>query len=393
MSVDTLRACSDSFLPIAGPDAPAVMIDDLIGQCLMPDTLEQVRDGSLPLGAAQQPLSPIDTLAIPSILSGADLWSGPADPVAITAAQAERRRGYAVPGSPRYEVLFDFDGRAAPGYALMDDMSDAELIAIRTLAEGGGTGGEAHDLCVATPAGDGGCFRFLTAGGYEGVARDRQGTRVALFGEALSGWEFGAGEAGLWLLDAPGDRPRALPGLSRYGRILDVDFGPGGGMAVLSRAGLLLVDAEGAEPRQIPTPPEARAVRWLSDGRILLLAERRLYIGNDGPEAAFTALPPLDSEIAAEPPARPWLALDPDETTVLVGFGRQVIPVDLQLLAPIMPEATIPHPRLDSRPSALRLERRPDGGLTLDIAGAIYRTPGYDGTDPALFFAPEAGSP
>lgn len=390
MVLTTIRAFSNEFLPLGDDDTGGILADDLMSDCLIPESLAEIRAQSQRLGDPQVPMLPIEEVAFPALRPQGEIWAGPDDPVAIGIAQAERRRGYSVPGSPRYEALFDFEGRAIPGYVLMDDLSDTRMLAFRTLVDTGGTGGETHDLCVADPDGAGGCFRFWTTSGYEGIARDWQSGRIAIFGSALSGWEFGAVESGLWLVDQPGATPRPIEGVVPFGHVLDLDFGPEGEIAALTSSGLILFHAEGHQTGQVATPPDAQAVRWLSDGRILLLESGRLHIGRA--ESEFTSIAVSSERPAPEEVEQRalWLALDDGETTLALGFGSSVTLFDLAYLAPIMPTGFIPHPRLEDGPSGVRLDRRDDGGFSLTIAGAIYETRGYDGTDPDLYFDPEA---
>lgn len=390
MDLTTIRAYSNEFLPLNGEDAEGIPADDLMNDCLIPESLADIRAQSLRLGDQQVPMLPIEEVVFPALRPQDELWAGPDDPVAIGIAQAERRRGYAVPGSPRYEALFDFEGRAIPGYVLMDDLSDTRLLAFRTLVDTGGTGGETHDLCVADPAGAGGCFRFWSISGYEGVARDWPSGRVAIFGEGLSGSELGAGDSAIWLVDQPGAAPRPIEEIEPFGRVLDLDFGPEGEIAALTSSGLIMFDAEGHQTGQVATRSDVQAVRWLSDGRILLLERGRLHIGRA--ESEFTSIsvsPEIPGPEEAEERAL-WLALDDGETTVALGFGSSVTLFDLAYLAPIMPTGLLPHPRLEDGPSGVRLYRRDDGGFNLGIAGAVYETEGYDGTEPEHYFDPEA---
>lgn len=387
--LETLRACLDEELPVNGPEAEPVLADDFMGLCINPDTLPDVVEGRVAIGSAQLPMTPISSVRFPLAVAGDDLWQGPSDPVAIGLAQADLRRSYAVPGSPRNEALYDFAGGAVPGYVLMDDLSDAAMIAFRTTVDTGGTGGETHHLCTATPSMEGACHLFWAAGGYEGVTRDRHAARVVLFGSGLDGYEFGGGVAGLWLVDAPGATPRSFEGLDAYGPVLDADFAPDGRILALTGGHVLMLDPESGALAAENAPHGGEALRVLSDGRVLVLGRDALHLGRPG--EAMTRIPlPAEAIAAAGRDAPLWLAVEPGDRLAVLGFGAEVLPFALDYAAPVMPLGQVPHRRLSAGPSGVGLELRGDGGLRMRVSGAVYETPGYSGGAPDIYLDPGA---
>lgn len=387
----SFRACQDNFIELGGPGATPIPVETLIDQCLGEEALRDMLSGGVSLGANQRALNPLRSLAFPNARSAETLWSGQSDQMAIITAQIARLRSYPLANPNLFFGIENFEGASVGRLVGFDDLSDADMVAIRGIENYGGTGGETHLLCTGQPGRPVECFVFFSTSDFNGVVRDKTQLRVAIFGETLQD-EFGnSDQSSLWIVDTPGATPRPVPGLLQYGRILDADFGPDGRIAAVTPSALLLIDPDTDNVRPRPLPKGVRAIHWLGDGSLVLLSETGVFRGD--PDRAFTLIPvpmpPLNEESQMGREANLWLSTDPGETVAILGYGQVAIPFDLELSAPLMSYGIIPHEGLIDDQSGIRLARGQGGSLVLDISGEIYQTPEYSGANLAEYLDPE----
>lgn len=377
----TAGMCSEADIEVAGQPDGVKPIREFPEQCF-----ERFQGGpppdSIPGFPGAEPLQRLPNYSFPAAIHEPSLWRAgqSLDPKAITAHMIQRLMewpGLMRDAAERFAIV-QYQGETASDWLMPDTVRNEYLSAIASLTIWGGTGGEVHEICQGPPDGPMKCREFHTFSGYEGIRVDPERPSVLIFGKGMTNEETGVGPHNAWVAEAADGEPLPIPGIDAFGGIADAAFAPDGRIALLTQHAVMLVSSDRQSYELLNRPPNADAIEWLSDGRIVIFETTAMLHVSRG-DGGFDSFEAGEDWFDAEQkrpngdPMGTWLRESADGGHLLVGAGQSFYVFDTALMAPITGRLTIPDPQISEAGVGLSFAVSPEGYVEIALNGRIYR--------------------
>lgn len=331
----------------------------------------------------ERSIRPFDVISFPGLAPEATLWSGPVDP--------DLSNNGALPALQAIELtereLSDLGFRSSDMWRgdVVAAQSESGAAGVMRVISSGGTTQDVGRICLKT-SGKFVCRSFGTLGRMR-FTLDPQRGRLAIYGRKLEG----AGRYyGLIMVDKSGAAWSPGPNGRSYGEaVLSADFNADGDLALLDSGALVIQDGNGNESYRGPRPRDARALAWLPDGRLMLLAPTGVLLGGDPESLAFTPFNRLASATSPDTYATDEFWIAPTDAYGVVGLGyeRELVLFDTGRMAPISGTFEVPDRRVVYSRDLTAL---PDAGWRLNVVGNEYQRRGWKAGDAGSLFDREA---
>ncbi len=390
--------CTDDAVSFGAAPDRMFEVNDFDYLCLPPGTpagdLQEIFPGIDHLA----PPTPLPTYSFPAVASEQQLWQIPAND---NLGELMRKRivsRYTIPPDQLDAFgIFAFIDAEDPGAYLLPEIWESEdFVVIESLTSWGGTGGEAHTVCVGLPDAALNCDAIYSMSGFYGLeAAPRRGS-VLIYGRDLEGQQVDPHN--LLVLHADGTL-EGMPVMKSFGAISDLDLSDDEeALMALTEVGIVTLSLAGSEPvieQQLIAPEDAMAIAWFADGSMAVLdAEGGLHLGTPGGSLTriATQLGAMAEEERHPNANSAWIVENEEGGLFAAGIGDRVQLFSVALGAPVSDLMV-----LDDSQMAFMEQVEPrllwadDGSITLDYMGRPYVRTGPDpDADTADFVDPEA---
>ena len=392
--------CTDDAVAFGAAPNRMFEINDFDYLCLPPGTpagdLSEIFPGVDDLA----PPKPLPSYSFPEVANEQDLWQAPdTDHLAALMRKRIVSQYRIPPGLLDYFAVFAFGDMDDPApYILPEIWDDGDFVAIESLTSWGGTGGEAHMVCIGDPAAALECSDIFSMSGFAGLEAAPGRDQVLIYGRDLEGSGDDVSPHNMLVLHADG-RLEGMPAMKSFGAIFDLDLaGNEEALMALSEVGIVTLSLAGPEPvveQQLIAPRDAMAIAWLADGSMAVLdAEGGLHLGRpDGPLTRIaTQLGTMAEDERYLNSNSAWLVESEDGGLFAAGIGDRFQLFSVALGAPLSDVVVLDDSQLawidQIEP---RLIWGEDGSITLDYMGRRYLRSGPDpDATTADFMDPEA---
>lgn len=392
--------CTDDAVAFSAAPERMFEINDFDPLCLPPGTPAGDLSEFFPGVDGLAPPTPLPSYTFPDVADEEQLWQGP-DTEHLGALMRKRvasRYGVS-PDRLDYFAVFAYGDMEEPApYILPEIWDDGDFVAIESLTSWGGTGGEAHVVCLGNRASTLECSDIFSMSGFAGLEPAPGRDQILIFGRDMEGSDEEVTPHNLLVLHADG-KLEGMPAMKSFGAIFDLDLaGDEEALIALTEVGIVTLSLDGPEPvveQQLIAPQDAMAIAWFADGSMAVLdAEGGLHLGKpDGPLTRIaTQLGSMTEDERYLNSNSAWIVESEDGGLFAAGIGARFQLFSVALGAPVSDAVVLDDSQLawidQIEP---RLIWDEDGSITLDYMGRRYVRTGPDpDATTADFMDPEA---
>ena len=383
--------CTDHAVAFGAEPDRFFEINGFDGLCALDGTLTGDLAATFPGVADLGPPTALPSYTFPAAAEEALLWQGPGSTGLADRMRKRIVKRYDVPGDSleRFAAFAFGDEPELASYMLPEIWESDGFVVLESLTDWGGTGGEAHQVCLGEVSVPLRCAEIVSMAGFAGLEAAPARGAVLIYGRDLESWEQDVAPHNLLELHADGTL-QGMAVMQRFGAIFDLDLSPDEtALLALTEVGIVTLSLAGPEPvveQQLIAPEGALAVAWLGDGSMAVLdAEGGLHLGLPGEQLVRIATglraATDDERYLNSNPA--WLIDDAAGGLFAAGMGRQVQLFSVALGAPVSAAFALADESLASidtiEPVLIWQE---DGAVALDYLGQPYmrRGPEADAT-------------